>query len=188
MSGKEPLRMRGRDLRKRIENAEALSGIICEKIMRWNLFAEARRIMSYYPFDGEADIQKVNKAAARSGELYLPSVVSVAGISSISAKRFFEGAVCVTGKYGISEPPHGAPVIKPEDIELIFVPGIVFSRTGERIGFGSGYYDRFLSSCVSAVKAGVCFEAQIEGNFKTEDSDVKMDFVITEKRIYGEEK
>ncbi|MCD6311672.1 MAG: 5-formyltetrahydrofolate cyclo-ligase [Elusimicrobia bacterium] len=188
LSEKELLRRRGRTLRKGLENSAALSGKICERIMDWNVFTASRRIMSYCPIDGEADIREVNNAAVSAGELFLPAVVREAGRLLIEARRFFEEAVCVNGKYGISEPPQGAPVIRPEDIELIFVPGIMFAPSGERIGFGRGYYDRFLVSCTRAVKAGVCFEAQIEKDFQTHVNDVKMDFVITEVGIYKGEK
>jgi len=145
-------------------------------------------MMSYCSIDGEADLSAVNKAAAAAGELYLPAVILDKGISSIESRRFFKQEFCVKGKYGISEPPPGAEAVKPEFLELIFVPGIMFSQLGGRIGFGHGYYDRFLTSCVSAVKAGVCFETQIEENFELDENDVRMDFVITEKRIYKGEK
>ncbi len=185
---KETLRRRGRDLRKGIVNRAALSDEICERIMNWNLFAASGRIMSYCSIDGEADLSAVNDAAAAVGELYLPAVILDKGISLIEPRRFFKRELCVKGKYGISEPPPGAEAVKPELIEFIFVPGIMFTRQGGRIGFGRGYYDRFLTSCVHARKAGVCFEAQLEENFEMDENDVRMDFVITEKRIYKGEK
>ncbi|MEA2081892.1 MAG: 5-formyltetrahydrofolate cyclo-ligase [Elusimicrobiota bacterium] len=187
LSEKELLRRRGRSLRKAIENRGVLSGAICERIINWDMFVSSRRMMSYCFVDGEVDLTAVNNAAS-AGELYLPAVVLNEGVSSIEARRFAEGIVCVKGKYGISEPPMGVSVIRPADIELVLVPGIMFSPSGSRIGFGCGYYDRFLSLCVSAVKAGVCFEAQVGGEFETDENDVRMDFVITEKRIYKGEK
>ncbi|PKM99704.1 MAG: 5-formyltetrahydrofolate cyclo-ligase [Elusimicrobia bacterium HGW-Elusimicrobia-2] len=183
LSEKESLRERGRRIRKILPAKAFLSGQICERIMGWDLFVSPRRVMSYCAIDGEVDLGALN-IAVPARELYLPAVVPDKSGLAIEPRRFFQGAVCVKGKFGIDEAPEGAPVIKPEELDLILVPGIMFSLAGGRIGFGHGYYDRFLASCAPAVKAGVCFEAQLGEDFEPDKDDVSMDFVITEKKIY----
>jgi len=183
MSEKESLRETGRRARKGLPAAASLSARICERIMNWDIFVSSRRIMSYCAIDGEVNLLALNSSPG-ARELYLPAVAGDEGGCVIEARRFLKDAVCVKGKFGISEAPASAPVIKPEELELILVPGVMFSPAGGRIGFGRGYYDRFLASCSAAVKAGVCFEVQLEDDFETERDDVSMDFVITEKKIY----
>lgn len=85
------------------------------------------------------------------------------------------------GAYGILEPS----VVKTADentIDVILVPGLAFDRSGGRMGFGKGYYDRLLEMS-SAVKIGLCYDFQLFDSIPTESHDVPMDFILTEKEI-----
>ena len=82
----------------------------------------------------------------------------------------------IPGRFGIREP---APGPKPEQLDLIVVPGLAFTAEGSRLGRGAGFYDRFLSSVPhSTVKIGVCFEFQCLSEIPQKSHDVKMDAVV----------
>ena len=70
-------------------------------------------------------------------------------------------------------------------MDLIIVPGIVFDVKGNRLGFGKGYYDRFLSPSANfkAVKIGLAYEFQVVPKIDAQPHDITMDYIITEKRI-----
>lgn len=84
-----------------------------------------------------------------------------------------------SGAFGIEEPGPGARVCPPEEIDLMFIPGVAFTASGVRLGRGRGYYDRYLSQpAVRAVRVGVCFGHQIVGELPAEPHDAGMDEVI----------
>jgi len=73
------------------------------------------------------------------------------------------------------------------DIDLVIVPGVVFDKSGHRIGYGHGYYDRFLDNLEkinkNAVKVGLAYDFQIADKVPIEKHDVPVDKIVTEKRI-----
>ncbi len=90
-----------------------------------------------------------------------------------------EETVFVSDKRGILQPVGGKEVA-PGELELVIVPGLSFDETGNRLGYGKGYYDRFLAH-TQALRVGYCFQAQIEKKqMQPEPHDVKMDYICTE--------
>ena len=87
-----------------------------------------------------------------------------------------------SGAYGILEPTEAEPAL-PEEIDLILCPGCAFSKGGERMGYGGGYYDRYLLKCTKAVKVGVCYDISLTETLPTEPFDAKMNTIITENRL-----
>lgn len=87
------------------------------------------------------------------------------------------------GFYGLLEPKADTPVIDPEDIDLIIVPGAAGDKKGHRLGYGGGYYDRYLKRC-KAPKVMVCREKCIREDIPVEPHDVIMDAIATETGIY----
>lgn len=88
------------------------------------------------------------------------------------------------GAYKILEPM--SPVeANPNDIDVVLVPGIAFSKTGDRLGFGKGYYDKFLADFTGS-KIGICYDFQVLDDIPSFPHDIKMDAIITEKRIYND--
>ncbi|MDP2687849.1 MAG: 5-formyltetrahydrofolate cyclo-ligase [Aequorivita sp.] len=111
-------------------------------------------------------------------------VISKADFVSGEMKHFLlqENTVLKTSEYGISEPVSGIE-ISPEILEVVFVPLLAYDQIGHRIGYGKGFYDRFLAKCSpSTVFVGLSFfEAEPEIFF--EATDVPLDFCVTPKKI-----
>ena len=88
-------------------------------------------------------------------------------------------------EYNIPEPVNGLPV-PSETIEVVFVPLLAFDLLGNRVGYGKGFYDKFLSECKpETIKIGLSFfeaENQIEDVF---ESDVRLDYCVTPEKIYN---
>lgn len=88
------------------------------------------------------------------------------------------------GAYNILEPD--AKLCKkaePKDGQVCVVPGLAFDKTGARLGFGKGYYDRFL--CKSKMqRCALCFQNCIEQKVPCDEFDIKVDFIFTEEKIY----
>ena len=84
------------------------------------------------------------------------------------------------GALGIPSPPDDTPW--QHQIDVAVVPGLGFSMTGERLGYGAGYYDRWLKEYPKIVKIGVAFDCQIVARVPVETHDVRMNFMLTETR------
>lgn len=68
--------------------------------------------------------------------------------------------------------------------KIFLVPGLGFTKSLQRLGRGKGFYDRYLAKSDGYIKIGVCSEAQLLEELPTDDFDIDMDFLITEKEIY----
>lgn len=88
------------------------------------------------------------------------------------------------GAFGILEPSDMVPKFV-DNKGICFVPGIAFDKKGNRLGFGKGYYDRFLRDKSHITKIGICYDFQLLKHIEipAEDFDIKMDMIITEKEI-----
>lgn len=87
----------------------------------------------------------------------------------------------VTGHFGILE-PLGATW--PGEIDTVLVPGLAFDLAGNRLGFGAGYYDRFLDESRPLQVIGVGFDWQVVSQLPAEPHDIAMDWVVTDRRTY----
>jgi len=87
-------------------------------------------------------------------------------------------------EFGITE-PLGTEVLAPEEIELVLVPMLGFDKKGHRVGYGKGYYDRFLSECsAECLKVGVCYFEAVDAIDDANEFDVPLDFCITPEKVY----
>ena len=97
-----------------------------------------------------------------------------------------EGTDFTETSFGVLEPNDGK-VVQPDQIDLMIVPGIAFTRDGDRLGFGGGYYDRYLQMYKEAVTVGYAFEEQLFDAIPSEAHDRRLDFVVTQKECYEAE-
>ncbi|MEY4629591.1 MAG: hypothetical protein RLZZ595_1917 [Bacteroidota bacterium] len=88
-------------------------------------------------------------------------------------------------QYGIPE-PIGGKEVHPEEIDMVFVPLLGFDEQGNRVGYGKGYYDRFLAKCKEdVIKIGLSFLSPIDCLEDVDFFDKKLDFCITPERVYA---
>ena len=81
--------------------------------------------------------------------------------------------------FGIQEPSTDCPLIAKEDIDLILVPAVCYDRQGYRLGFGGGYYDRWLEH-FDGFRVGLCRKAVLRDKVPTEVHDSRVDLLLTE--------
>lgn len=159
--------------------------------------ADAKTIFSFMPFGGEIDPGPLVRSLRESGAAV--AVPGVAGTDLVFRYVDPRTGPFVTGAYGIREAAASAPQAWPpadgdaglEKLArpiLILVPGLAFTRKGERLGRGAGFYDRFLAGFLSAISdrrdslvlAGACRQNQIVDRIPTEAHDVRVDCLLTE--------
>jgi 5-formyltetrahydrofolate cyclo-ligase len=89
-------------------------------------------------------------------------------------------------QWGVQEPEHDAALLVDEKtIDLVLIPLLAFDKKGYRVGYGKGYYDRFLAKCrPDVLKIGIAVFDPIESIDDLDEFDIKLDFCITPKRIW----
>lgn len=95
-----------------------------------------------------------------------------------------DSTVLRTNEWGIPEPVDGIEV-QPQQIEVVFMPLLAFDERGNRIGYGKGFYDRFLSSCsVHTIKIGLSFFQAEHRISEVSEDDIPLDYCVTPNKIY----
>jgi len=159
---------------------EASRGI-SERLRQEGVWREASVVFLYCGYKDEVQTAELMEAAFREGKrVFLPKVVSDSGMVFVQADPAEE---LVYGAYGIPEPSMtGNPgaEVRPD---IIIVPCVAADRRGNRIGHGKGYYDRSLVKYGDIPFVCLAYDCQLADEFETEDTDIKMDMIITEKEI-----
>ena len=144
----------------------------------------ASTILAYAAFGSELSLDPFITAALDAGKrIAIPAIDWVC--KSMGAKQITNlDTDLVAGRYGIRVPREGCPVVEPEQIDVILVPGLAFDRAGNRLGRGAGFYDRYISALKESrhrpTLIGVCYHAQVVDSVPTEPHDHRVDRVITE--------
>ncbi len=143
----------------------------------------------YYPIKSEVDTLDILKYCLSNGwSVYLPKITvndkSKNPKNEMNYVKFKSFDNLISGPYNIKEPKSNRSTKR---LHIIFVPGLAFDRKGNRIGYGKGYFDRYLKKARQYSKnilfVGLCFDFQIVNPIKTHEHDVKMDYIITENEI-----
>ncbi|MFI8377629.1 5-formyltetrahydrofolate cyclo-ligase [Leeuwenhoekiella sp. NPDC079379] len=113
-------------------------------------------------------------------------IISKSDFQDFSMRHYLllDSTRLIANKWGIPEPQNGIE-IKPEQLDVIFIPLLVFDKNGSRVGYGKGFYDRFLNKCKpDALKIGLSlFEA--EENLPKDDRDIPLTHCITPNKTYN---
>ena len=113
-------------------------------------------------------------------------VVSKSDFDTYSMQHFLwsETTQIKINAYGIPEPMEGVS-INEHEIDVVFIPLLAFDKNGNRLGYGKGFYDRFLSKCLpQTVKIGLSFFPPTNTLIKTHPNDIPLNYVISPKRVY----
>ncbi len=169
--------------RKALSAAEAGSAglLVQHALMETKEFADARTVALYASIHNEVETADIMRRALADAKIVLFPAVHGGGLEF----RSISDPACLRkGAFGIREPDAGCPVLSPGEADLIIVPGVVFDMFGRRIGYGKGYYDRTLHHLEGSGKlVGFCYEFQLVKEAPGEPHDVRMDMIVTERRV-----
>lgn len=164
------------------EDVRLKSLSIMRRLEGFSFYARADVIMAYMDYRKEVmTSQFIEKALSEGKRIALPLAIPDTHQLVLIGVNDLKNDIAL-GFKGIREPKYNKErIITPEEVDLVLVPGVVFDERGYRIGYGGGYYDRFLRG-TDACKVGLAFELQIH-HVPEEEYDIKMDYIITEDRI-----
>jgi 5-formyltetrahydrofolate cyclo-ligase len=159
------------------------SRAITERILALPEFNAARSVFAYVSFRSEAETLDLIAHCLKKGV-----TVSVP-LTLVQEHRLLPYAITdpaqdlVPGYYSIPEPLQTLPLVDPGTIEVVVMPGSVFDARGGRLGYGGGFYDRFLQGAApQALRIGLAFDLQVVAAVPLESHDQPLDYLITETR------
>lgn len=162
------------------EGKRKLDELIRRRIVETEEFQRAETVLLYAPVKGEIDLLPLAAVCRRLGkEVGFP--ISMAD-GSLTFRSPASGERLMTGAYGIPEP---APTAKPSTLNektLCILPGLSFDADGNRLGYGKGYYDRFLAD-FSGMTLGAVYEKLICDSIPAEAHDRSVDVIVTERCV-----
>lgn len=185
MESKSKIRKRVLNVRNNMskEDVKKNSNAIMDKITGLDIYKQSKVVFIYMDFKNEVMtsnlIKRMLSEKKRVVIPYTDSINTVLIPSEITKESDLK-----QNSFGYFEPKSILPV-NIEEIDLVIVPGVVFDKNLNRIGFGKGYYDKILNRLKpSAKKVALAHDFQVLEDIPAEEHDVKMDMIITEKNIY----
>lgn len=161
----------------------AKSAAILQRLFERADFKAARTIMAYASFGTEVETLDLPRRCIENKQrLVLPRIGTAD--NSMHAHLIQDlSRELAAHPLGFREPRPNTPQIAPDEIDLIVIPGLAFSKQGIRLGRGQGYYDRFLSR-TTAFRIGLAFDVQILDTLPFEAHDELVNAVMTESTEY----
>lgn len=167
------------------------SDIITQKSLQLNAFQHAKKIAFYASINHEVDCKKlIEHALELKKHCYLP-VLHPTKVNELCFVRYTKDTELHRNRFGILEPKiKQQDMIKPEILELVFTPLVIFDEKCNRVGMGSGFYDRTFQfkketdQNTKPILIGLAYELQKIKKLKPENWDVTLDHIITEIQTY----
>ena len=169
--------------RSSLTNTETLSLEIANKTLEidiWNL----QNYHVFFPIEKHKEVDSkliIQIAQGKDKNVILPKL----NLESKTIDSFLltDSTPLKTNHLGITEPFNGIQ-INNNQIDLVFVPLLAFDNFGHRVGYGGGYYDKFLSKCPRAIKVGLSYFDPINKIEDINSKDIKLDYCITPNKVY----
>jgi 5-formyltetrahydrofolate cyclo-ligase len=162
---------------------EIMDNEIFNKLKNTELYKNARNIFIYISFSNEINtINIIKKALEDKKDVFIPKIYKTnKSMKAIKLNSFDD---LKKNSMGILEPIDDSKYIEKENIDLIVVPGVVFDKDCNRIGYGGGYYDRYLKDIAyKNNKVVLAYDLQVIDKIESEEHDIKVDYIITNSKI-----
>jgi 5-formyltetrahydrofolate cyclo-ligase len=154
----------------------AFNAGIREQFWDLRIVNQAKTVMIYYSINQEVETVSIIIELLRlDKKVALPVCTPEKDLRVGMIKSLEELA---PGKFGLMEPKPGVPLLGPDELDLVVVPGVAFDKQGNRLGHGAGYYDRFLTQ-TDAYKLGLAYEFQVVDELPVEPHDSPLDGLLT---------
>jgi 5-formyltetrahydrofolate cyclo-ligase len=192
MDAKGSMRRAAYDARNAENDKDRVSEIAVRTLTQLPEYQTAQTVLWYLDCRSELRTRHALPKVLASGKRIVVPYCTVDdfGANKLGLWWLQEPDELVVGKWKILEPPRERweepkKAIQPEQIDMVIVPGVAFSRDGGRMGNGQGYYDRLLERVrPDCLLVGLCYECQLFGDLIVSPHDVFMDKVVTERAVY----
>ena len=156
-----------------------MSQQICKYLYEIDEFNQAKSIFCYISYLSEVETHNlINDIIGRNLALAVPKIMEESEMFAVPLSDLSD---LEPDKMGILTPKFNQSASGPFDTAI--TPGVGFTVTGERLGYGKGYYDRWFSQNKVKTKIGIAFEVQLVDQLPTEKTDISLDILVTEERI-----
>lgn len=157
-----------------------LSRRIADRILALPDLARARTVMAFWSFGSEVETPPLIRRLVEAGTgLVLPRIEA----GDLLPVSYAPGDPVASTDFGAMEPSAGRGV-EPERVDAVIVPGVAFDRRGARVGYGGGYYDRFLARTRPDVPAiAIAFGLQVVERVPQGRMDRRLDAIVTEEEV-----
>lgn len=150
---------------------------IQENLRKISFFRNAKSVGAYFSIGSEVKTNDILQEILNSGkDLSLPKVIK----KNLIFKKITKISDLEQGSFSVMEPKENCQIIKDHDV--IVVPAIAATREGHRLGYGFGYYDRFLSA-KKTITIALAFSKQVIRALPHDNHDVKIHYIVTEDEI-----
>jgi len=151
---------------------------IQDNLRKIDLYRNAKTIGAYYSIGSEVRTQDILQEILNAGkELALPKVVK----NDLVFKKISNFSELEPGNFSVMEPKDKCEIMK--NLDIVIVPAIALSKDGFRLGYGFGYYDRYLHGKKSTTIA-LSYAKQVIKSFSHDEHDIKMNFIVTEDKVF----
>ena len=164
--------------------AESDRGIF-EKVSSLPQYKNAQSIMLFYSVQREPDTLELSRVALRDGKTvsfpfcFRGGIMQARSITDLSQMR--------PAILGIPAPSEDAPIVSPEALDLIVVPALTFDIEGFRLGYGGGYYDRYLKD-IPAYTVGIARHRLLRQKVPKEPHDIAVKCLVTEEEVFAQQR
>ena len=161
------------------------SDIITDKLLNLDCIKNAKNIMLYLDFNNEVSTDSLIKKLLDLGKIVSSPITLKEERKLIPSQITDLKNGIQYGAYNIREPkPECSPAINIKDLDVVIVPAVAYDKNCYRLGYGGGFYDRFLENLrKDAVTIGIAFDLQIFDEVPKEAHDAQLDYIVTESRI-----
>lgn len=160
----------------------ALCAAVTERFTALPEVLAARTLLCFVSFGSEIDTSLLTTWAVAAGKIV--AAPRVIGPRTMEARRITDPAHDLEdGRFGILAPRADLPLVRPEELDVIVMPGSAFSEDGERMGYGGGFYDTYARRASKAMLIAPAFELQMVAALPREPHDLPVDVIVTEKRV-----
>lgn len=184
---KKELRKKVQELRDALprEERERLSRMIMENLWKVPEFRDARTVLFFISFRSEVDTLPMIERALKEGKVVCVPCTDSSNHQMVASRLLDLEEDLRTGNYDILEPRREClRPVPPEELDVVLMPGVAFDLTGGRLGYGGGYYDRFLEKCSArCLLLAPAFEVQLVEHVPCADHDRHVHKIVTERRI-----
>lgn len=160
------------------------SSAIFNTLSNMKFYTNANNVMLYVSFGSEVLTKPIiDDLLQQRKRVFVPVTVPKTKELIVSELKSFEDDLEI-GHFGVMEPKKDAlRPVDPTIIDLIVVPGVAFDKEGYRVGYGGGYYDRFIPRLTDQTpKVSLAFEMQLIDKVPTDKYDIPVEYIITEKQ------